>query len=111
MASDNERSGTMYGTVARLRIKAGMDGAFQAESKRQEARQIPGGVASYVYQMDRDPNEFFLVVIFESKEAYVANAQDPAQHDEYLRLMGYLDGEPQWNDGEIVSVQDARLPQ
>ena len=101
----------MYGTIARLRIKPGMEEAAQAEMARQEARQIPGGVASYVYQMDRDAREFFLVVMFESKEAYVANAQDPRQHEEYLTLMGFLDAEPEWNDGEIVSMQDMRLAQ
>src|SRR5262245_3306659 len=101
----------MYGTIARLRIKPGMEGAVQAEMARQEARQIPGGIASYVYQMDRDPREFFLVVLFESKEAYHANAQDPRQHEEYLTLMGFLDAEPEWNDGEIVAAQDMRLTQ
>jgi hypothetical protein len=111
VASNNERGDTMYGTVARLRIKPGMEEAFQAESKRQEARQLPGGVASYVYQMDGDSSEFFLVVMFESKEAYVANAQDPRQHEDYLHLMGFLAAEPEWNDGEIVSVQDSRLAQ
>jgi quinol monooxygenase YgiN len=111
MANNNERGDMMYGTIARLRIKPGMEDAFQAESKRQEERQLPGGIASYVYRMDRNPREFFLVVLFASKEAYVANAQDPRQHEDYLRLMTYLDAEPEWNDGEIVSMQDTRLAQ
>jgi heme-degrading monooxygenase HmoA len=109
MASDNERGDTMYGTIARLRIKPGMEEAFRSESRRQEERQIPGGIASYVYRMDRDPREIFLVVLFESKETYVANAQDPRQHEDYVRLMSFLDADPEWNDGEIISVQDTRL--
>jgi quinol monooxygenase YgiN len=111
MASDNERSGTMYGTIARLQVRPGMEEAFPAEAKRQEERQPAGAVASYVYQMDRSSSEFFLVVMFESKAAYVANAQDPRQHEGYQRLMGVLAAEPEWNDGEIIWMQDSRLTQ
>jgi hypothetical protein len=82
----------MYGTIARLQVKPGM------------------AVASYVYQLDRNASEFFLVVMFESKEAYVANAQDPRQHEDYQRLMGLLAAEPEWNDGEIIWMNDARMP-
>jgi hypothetical protein len=109
MASDSERSGTMYGTIARLRIKPGMEEQIQAEIERQEMRHIPGVVAEYVYRMDRDARELFLVVMFGSKAAYLANAQDPAQHEEYLRLLTFLDGEPEWNDGEIIASNDLRL--
>jgi len=111
MASGNEKGDTMYGTVARLQIKPGMEETFEIESQRQQAQQLAGGIASYLYQMDRDPRECFLVVLFESKEAYVANAQDPRQHKDYLRLMSFLDTEPEWNDGEIISMQDMRLAQ
>ena len=100
--------------TARLRVFASSPvwkSRSKSEVKRQTETPLPGLVATYVYQMDRDPREFFLVVMFESKEAYVANAQDPRQHEDYLRLMTFLAAEPEWNDGEIISTQDTRLAQ
>jgi hypothetical protein len=64
-----------------------------------------GTVASivfYIYQMDKDPNEFYMAVIFESREAYVANANSPEQNQEFMQLMEFLESEPEWHDGEIV---------
>jgi hypothetical protein len=52
--------------------------------------------------MDRDSREFFLAVIFQSKEAYFANANSPEQHERFSKLMQVLESEPEWNDGEIV---------
>jgi quinol monooxygenase YgiN len=62
----------------------------------------PGEVASYVYRLDADPSIFYLVTIFESKEAYVANAQRPETDARYQHMRAYFDGEPEWHDGEIV---------
>lgn len=44
----------------------------------------PGQVARYVYQMDSDPGEMFLIAVFESKEAYWANAQSPEQDERFM---------------------------
>jgi quinol monooxygenase YgiN len=62
----------------------------------------PGEMASYVYRMDANPSIFYLVSIFESKEAYVANAARPETDTRYQHMRAYLDGEPEWHDGEIV---------
>jgi hypothetical protein len=62
----------------------------------------PGEVASYVYRMDPDPSIFYLVTIFERKEAYVANADRPETDARYQHMRAYFDGEPEWHDGEIV---------
>ncbi len=95
----------MYGTVARMKFKPGKSQQFaeMMEQQRDQQRAIPGSIASYVYQMDKDPNEFYLAVVFESKEAYVANANSPEQNQDFLRLMEYLESEPEWHDGEIVA--------
>jgi heme-degrading monooxygenase HmoA len=88
----------MYGTVAHLHTKPG---ALQA-MKDMEEHQPKGFVASYVYQLDSDPNEFLLVAVFESKEAYFANAQSPEQDADYQKLRQHLIHDPEWHDGEIV---------
>ncbi len=96
----------MYGTVARFRIKAGMEGQFrqliEGQASAFEAGQIPGFVATYGYRMDADPNDIYLAVVFESREAYWANAQSPEQDARYRQLLPLLESEPEWHDGEIV---------
>ena len=92
----------MYGTVARMYVKAGKEAQFQQIAQDIGVGRVPGEVGVYAYQMDRDSREFFLAVIFESREAYVANANSPEQHERFLKMMQMLEREPEWNDGEIV---------
>ncbi|MCZ7542296.1 MAG: antibiotic biosynthesis monooxygenase [Anaerolineae bacterium] len=92
----------MYGTVARMRVKPGMEDAVMRLAEMEDAVGIPGMIAQYVYRMDADPNVYYLAVVFESKAAYFANAESPEQHARYLDMLALLEGEPEWNDGEIV---------
>ena len=91
----------MYGTVARMRLKAGAPEDAMARVGEDAAR-IPGLVSSYVYRSDDDPRELFLAVVFESREAYVANAERPEQHERYLKMRELLEDDPEWHDGEVV---------
>jgi quinol monooxygenase YgiN len=92
----------MYGTVARMRLKAGAEEQMRALNARYRANPVPGMVATYPYRMDADPQEYYLAVVFESKEAYLANAQSPAQHARYEEMLALLEGPPEWHDGEIL---------
>ncbi|MBI5670296.1 MAG: antibiotic biosynthesis monooxygenase [Chloroflexi bacterium] len=92
----------MYGTIARMRAKPGMEQQLITVASETESVPVPGVIAVYVYQMDSDPREFMLAVIFESKEAYFANAESPDQHQRFLQLMTCLEAEPEWHDGHIV---------
>ena len=92
----------MYGTIARIKIDP---------TKLQELIDLgqrmgtaPGQIARYVYRMDADPGEMFLVAVFESKEAYWANAQSPEQNERFMELRAMLLEDPQWHDGDIVDV-------
>ncbi|HUS16949.1 MAG TPA: antibiotic biosynthesis monooxygenase family protein [Chloroflexia bacterium] len=95
----------MYGTVARMRIKPGMEAQADAYMTRITASQIPGNVATYMYRMDANPNEFYMATIFESKDAYFANANAPEQNARYEEMLSFLDGPPEWHDGEVVYTQ------
>jgi quinol monooxygenase YgiN len=92
----------MYGTVARMRAKPGVEAQLAEQMRMFEEAHVEGSVSSYVYQTDSDPNEYYLAVVFTSKEAYVANANSPEQDARYRKLLEYLDGPPEWHDGEIV---------
>ena len=88
----------MYGTIAMMKTLPGALESIQA----MESRRPPGFVASYVYRMEADPAELWMVVLFESKAAYDANAASPQQNAEYWALRGHLSADPDWHDGQIV---------
>jgi quinol monooxygenase YgiN len=90
----------MYGTIAKLKVKEGKLEDLLLNVDREEPGE--GHIAHYIYQMDNDPTEFYLAVIFESREAYHKNAQRPETHAEYEMLVQFLEAEPVWHDGEIV---------
>lgn len=92
----------MYGTVARIRMKPGTEAQINAEMDRFKARRVAGFVTQYIYRMDADPNETYMAVVFASKEAYQANANNPEQNEQYQRLLQLFDGEPEWHDGEVI---------
>ena len=92
----------MYGTIARLKVKPGTETALMAQGKNTDTVKIPGHIGEFIYRMDADPKEYYLVVIFESKEAYVANANSPDQNKRYEEMLALLESAPEWHDGEIV---------
>ena len=92
----------MYGTVARFRGKPGMLDAMVALDEQFSANPPAGYIAHYVYQTDDDANGFFMAVLFESREAYVANADSPEQQEQYLKWRELLEEDPEWHDGAIV---------
>ena len=92
----------MYGTVARFTIKPGMEQQLDAIGKEYDSLKIPGYVGEIIYKMDSSPNEYFMAVIFENKALYEKNADDPAQHQRYLKWRALLAADPEWHDGEIV---------
>ncbi len=91
----------MYGTVAKIRAKPGGVDKLKEWSPEEDQRDR-GAVAVYAFQMDDDPNELYMVAMFESKEAYVANAESPEQDQRYREMLQWLEGKPEWHDGEIV---------
>ncbi len=102
----------MYGTIGRYRVKPGMEAQFRQiiEEQARGYRQIPGLVAAYSYRMDADPNEYYIAVVFESREAYWANSQSPEQDARYRRRLPLLERETEWHDGEIVNVYALQEP-
>ena len=92
----------MYGTIARMRIDPAKLDELKALADSMGVP--PGQVARYVYRMDADPGEIFLVAVFESREAYWANAQSPEQNERFMRLRALLLEDPHWHDGDIISV-------
>ena len=49
-----------------------------------------------------EKDEWIGVAVFESQDAYVANANRPEQHESFLKMMEHLESEPTWTDGFYV---------
>jgi quinol monooxygenase YgiN len=94
----------MYGTVARLTAKPGSREALDEISRQVREDKPAGLLASYIFQMDSDPDEYYLAVVFESRESYRANAESPEQNARYESWRAQLEADPEWHDGEVVSI-------
>jgi quinol monooxygenase YgiN len=92
----------MYGTIARVKIDPAKVEDLKALGRRIGV--APGQIARYVYQMDANPGELFLVVVFESREAYWANARSPEQNQRFQEMRALMLADPEWHDGEIIDV-------
>ncbi len=92
----------MYGTIARLRVKPGMEGALIEQLRAFDSLGVPGALGEYLYRMDADSHEYILVVLFRDRAAYVANAESPEQDARYRQMRALLERDPEWNDGEII---------
>jgi quinol monooxygenase YgiN len=94
----------MYGTIAHFRIKPGSRDEFIKAMDSFGDAIIPGWMTDYYFQMNNDPEEFYLVAVFKDRDTYEANADSSEQHDRYLKFRSFLVEDPQWNDGWIVSA-------
>lgn len=92
----------MYGTIARVQTSPDKVSELRALARSMDT--APGQIGRYVFRMDADPGELWLVGIFESKDAYWANAHSPEQHQRFMDLRALLSSDPEWHDGEIVDA-------
>ena len=95
----------MYGTIARMKVRKG---AIDQLRSMETERTVKGYVGSFVFQSDNDPDELWLVAIFENKDLYFENADSPEQDKEFRKLMEFMVSEPEWHDGEVVFASDDR---
>jgi quinol monooxygenase YgiN len=91
----------MYGTIATFHVIPGKQEELQRHN-REEVVDIPGLVFQHIFRTEADPDILMLVVGFESREAYRANAESPEQHRRYEQYRALLSEDPEWHDGEII---------
>jgi heme-degrading monooxygenase HmoA len=78
---------------------------LQAAMEQVAIREIPGFRGSHMLIPDDGRDEVLLAVFFDDKGSYERNADDPAMHEDYLRYRALLDADPEWTDGEWVSLE------
>lgn len=95
----------MYGTVAHIKPKPGeIDQILSATAQWEQGNrpQVPGFIGEYIFHSERNPEEYLLVVLFEDKASYRANAESPDQDRFYRELRSHLQADPIWEDGEVI---------
>ena len=92
----------MYGTVAHLRTKPGEADDIVAMFEKMAEAVDPGEVAAYIDRPEAQLDSLIIVAVFESREAYVANAERPETHQRFMELRSHLAEDPVWNDGSII---------
>ena len=90
----------MYGTIFNLSVKTGHE---QDLLDAMDTGEIPDGMIAWFLMKPDDSNSDWIgVAIFESKEAHVANANRPEQHEAFTKMMKHLNSDPTWTDGEYI---------
>lgn len=99
--STPEGGRTMYGTVAKTKVAPENREKIRAVMQDQMTqRSVPGFVTSYVLY-ENDSDTAWLFAIFEDRESYDRNADDPAQDADYQAYRALMDADPEWHDGMI----------
>lgn len=96
----------MFGTVAHIRPKAGQEKALVAllqEWQRTRKPKVKGAIGGYLFKKEKTPDEYILVSVWQDRQAYFANANDPEQDRWFRRVRELLQADPVWEDGEIIT--------
>ena len=90
----------MYGTVAVCQLKPGQSERLREVLMEQQQAPMAGWLGSDLVFPDNHDDQAVLVVRFEDRASYEANASSPGQHERYLQLRELLESDPVWYDGE-----------
>ncbi|HIB35136.1 MAG TPA: hypothetical protein EYO26_01665 [Dehalococcoidia bacterium] len=93
----------MYGTIFNLNVKTDHKEKL-IEVMKNQARNPEGLIAWFLMNPD-DDEDLIGVAVFENKDAHLANANNPDQHEYFMAIMEHLNSEPTWTDGEYVAGQ------
>lgn len=94
----------MYGTIFHMKPKSGQEEEIRKlfeEWNRDRKPKVQGASDGYLFKLEK--GGLMGVAVFDSKENYLANAEDPEQNQWFRKLREHLEEDPQWNDGEILS--------
>lgn len=94
----------MYGTVGRAHVKPENRDRLVEVMMKPEYENVPGYRRAYMMFPTNREDEVLIVAVFQDKDSYVRNADDPAQHQRYLEYRAILEDEPQWSDGEWLEA-------
>ena len=95
----------MYGSIFRMRPIEGREQDVIDVFREWDLERRPnvrGVVGGYLMKPDSNTGELIGVAVFEDKEAYLANGNNPEQDAWFRKLRNLLQSDPSWEDGEYV---------
>jgi quinol monooxygenase YgiN len=95
----------MYGTIFNMRPIRGQEQKVQElfeNWERERNNNVEGVIGVYLFKNSSRPGIMVGVAIFDSKETFMKNANNPAQDRWYHELRGLLEDDPEWNDSEVI---------
>ena len=95
----------MYGTIFRMKPRSGQEqSVFDVfnDWERDVKPNVQGALGGFLFKPDAKPDELIGVAIFESKDSYLANANNAIQDAWFRKLRELLQSDPEWEDGEYV---------
>ena len=96
----------MYGTIFRMKIIPGKESKLielAVNWNEHERQTVDGAVATYFMKPDNSPGEIIGMAVFRYKAAYLANGDNPLQHERFMKFRELMIEDPEWTDGEFVS--------
>ena len=75
----------MYGTIFEIKVKEGHEQALI--ELMNESDETPEGMVAWFLMRPDDGSDLVGVAVFESKEAHVRNANDPATNESFMNLV------------------------
>jgi quinol monooxygenase YgiN len=97
-----ERWLRMFGSIAKMKVKAGSFEKMIDLVKIVESQPVEGRLFMFVYRSQTDPDEAWAVSGFTDEPTYRADAEDPHKSAQFEQWQQLLAGPPEWHDGEIV---------
>ena len=92
----------MYGTVGRVKVKAENREKLVEVMRAQSNVNIPGYHKAYAMFPENHSDTAIMVVLFDDKDSYWKNANDPEQDKRYQEFAQFFESEPEWHDGEWI---------
>ena len=96
----------MFGTVARMTVKAGELEQLQKVLSDWDGASVDGAIATYVYKPENGTNDIMFSVLFRDEESHNANARSPRTAEWYQAVRSHLDADPEWWEGPVIVARE-----
>lgn len=100
-------------TLFRMKARSGEREAVIDMFDRWQRGRMPkvkGFVRAVIVSNLRDPDELMAEIMFDSRQNYDANSNDPEQDAWYQELRSHLVADPEWFDGKLERESGTILP-
>jgi quinol monooxygenase YgiN len=91
----------MYGTIMRAKVKPGRRAEYEKAMREMAPNADAYGQGMHSFEVaweDKDSDRIVMIVRFNDRESYLANANRPETDADYREQLEYFDGEPEWID-------------